>query len=170
MRYIFSGIILLILCSCSDKSRTDYYIDYTFNDGWGLTYSIIIEDKKFYLLKKDDLKKTYYKGILNNDEIRQIGDYADRVINSQITDTIFKTQRLDQPSYITFIEANGVKYHYYSYGEDNTPKLLLNLDSVLFDVSKAKAASEKPYDTVINFKSNGEGILWPKPESAPISQ
>lgn len=158
LKYLFINMMLIIGCG---SSQTESYIDYTFNDGWGGIYSVIINENHYYIYKRENLIESYYMGILNSMEINEINKLTNNISTSSFKDTIFSSPRIDQAAFIIRIKNKKEELRYYSYGYDNTPNSLIELDSLLFDIAKRNTLENNKIDTVIKFNSNGEGILWP---------
>src|SRR5688572_23003539 len=120
MRYLLP-IALFIISGCHNKK--DYepsfrVIDFTFDNGWDTSYSVLISNTDFFIIGKGRNQKKYYKGILEESRVKRIDSFL-VLLSHQKIDSVYIDKKEDQPSFMLIFRGKGAEHKYYVYGANS---------------------------------------------------
>lgn len=152
MKYLL--FLILIFCNCNERKDTSFtpgfkYVDFTFDDGWGSGYSLVMENNGTIYIGKGRKTKTYFKALIEAKDLQQI-DSMLQVLSESKTDSLYVDKKVDQSSFMLIYRDNNGEHKHYVYGA-NAPVQLFILREKISNLLNYRMSQ---FDTVIKFKSD----------------
>lgn len=151
MKYYF---FILMFASFSCNTHTPISsprfenMDMTFNNGWDIQFSIIINQDGNFVLAKGGNEKDFFRGSLKRSTLKTIDSLATRLLS--MNDSLFVDSKIDQSSFGLVYTSKEEQKSFFMYG-DTGPAELISLRTEIFSLATQNQFST--VDTSVKFKS-----------------
>ncbi len=154
MKNLLIILIMLFSCNSATDNKVSFKkikeIDYTFDSGWKVAYSIKINSDGMCIVGEGRWTIKYHIGQLSNNDIESLDSFVQTIPFKQY-DSVYSEDAVDQASYkLSLININKDTVTKFVYGE-TAPKLLNDFSNRLRLIKEKLKLIES--DTVIDFIS-----------------
>ncbi|HEX8575491.1 MAG TPA: hypothetical protein VF677_04275 [Flavobacterium sp.] len=152
MRYIV--FLLCCLTSCRNYEQSDVSfrdLDYTYDDGWSLIYSLKLDhDGNFIIRKGAGTRWEDFKTILDTETVKKLDKALQSIVLAKLDTIYVDKHKHDAPSFNMSFILDKTMHSHYVYGRA-APQHLLELKGLIDSIVKFDHFNK--IDTVISFRS-----------------